>query len=1062
MKRAKVRASPDKTSPARRFQISWIRCGVYACFFLSGSTSLVFEVLWSRQFVTVFGNSSYAVSAVLGAYMTGLGLGGLMGGKVADRIEQRAIAFGAIEIAVAGWALAIPLLLSWLRILVPTLTVLSPESLLVSTLTRFGLSFLVLVVPCFLMGMTLPLLVRGMAQSDQSLGRSIGALYCWNTLGAAFGCVAAGFWMVDTLGLRQTNLWATGATILVGLAAFALSKPLSSAKEPVPAAAPASKPAGRPARPEPAEQVNVPGALLLGIAFVNGLGSLMCEVLWFRYLAFLVLERAAYVFPTILCLYLLGLGLGGLIYSLLAERIRHSTRALGVVEVLLAISVLATFVTGAGIFAAGPPRPLDLNGIALITVSVPTVLMGIAFPMLCSLYGRRVQELGRRVGLLFAVNTAGTVLGSLLPIFVLVPLLGIQKSLLLASLLYGAAGLALLAQGRTANRRPALWWAAAYAGVVLCFLIAVPANLCQRVFLATSFNLARHTDILFYREGRTGTAVLTSNRVDQCKAVYINGVAEVPLLYADRLCFKMLGDLGPLLQPHPDDVLMICFGGGIAAGATTCLPEVKSLTVVDLESSVVEGAGLLAKENNGLLQNPKLHVVIDDGRNYIMTAHRRWPVIITDSTHPKTADSWVLYTQEFYRQVRDHLTDDGVFVQWVPRHGLSIAEYKIILRTFQSVFPHASLWVNEGMEEQGQFVSYSMLVATPKPLNIDVSQLQERLNAGPVRADLEPYGLHTPAGFLDAFLCAEDALKGWVGDGPVNTDDLPLTYYTTPWSKSGETSLPGFFVEPMEDIWPRLTNTGSGDLPTLLHRDLDLRAKAARLAFSGRLDEAYAVLPEDVRYQRMRRIREEAPHYVDSLLSLYWNNPQGLVFLAELRLSGPDGAQAIKPIYERVLELDPNNVAALIILGGMHSDAGEMTPAEDYLTRAVRLDPNSGPAQYNLALLLDRTGRHREALPHYEKAAVVSSDPMCDDVWGVCLAQAGRNIEALQWFRRAVELQPTEIPPGLHLVYLLDQLGHTSEALAHARFLVKLDPENKTFVHLLADLEAQSASQSKP
>ncbi|HXC99164.1 MAG TPA: fused MFS/spermidine synthase [Verrucomicrobiae bacterium] len=1021
---------------------------------------MVFEVLWSRQFVTVFGNSSYAVSAVLCAYMTGLGLGGLMGGKVADRITRRLIAFGAIEIAVAGWALAIPLLLPRLRILVPAMGALSSESLLVSTLTRFGLSFLVLVVPCFLMGMTLPLLVRGLAESDQSISRRIGALYCWNTLGAAFGCLAAGFWMLDTLGLQQTNLWAAGVTLFVGFAAFALSRPLSSVKEPMPASE--SRATNRPAKPEPNQQMHVPGLLLLGIAFVNGLGSLMCEVLWFRYLAFLILERAAYVFPTILCIYLLGLGLGGLIYSLLAGRIHSLTRALGVIELLLAISVLATFVTGACLFASGPPRPLDLNGIALITVSVPTVLMGMAFPLLCSLYGRHVQELGRRVGVLFAVNTAGTVLGSLLPIFVLVPLLGIQKSFFFASLLYGGAGLALLAHGRKADRRGMAWAAAAYAGAVLLFLTVLPSNLCQRVFLATSFNLARHTDILFYREGRTGTAILTSNRVDHCKAVYINGVAEVPLLYADQLCFKMLGDLGPMLHPHPDNVLMICFGGGIAAGATTCLPEVKSLTVVDLESSVVEGAGLLARENNNLLQNPKLHVVIDDGRNYIMTAHRRWPVIITDSTHPKTSDSWVLYTQEFYRQVRDHLTDDGVFVQWVPRHGLSIAEYKTILRTFESVFPHASLWVNEGMEEQGQFVTYTLLVATPQPLNIDVSQLQERLNAAPVRSDLEPYGLHTPAGFLDAYLCAEDTLQHWVGEGPVNTDDLPVTYYTTRYSKSGETSLPGFFVEPMEDIWPRLTNTGSAESAELLHQELALRAKAARLAFSGRLDEAYAVLPDDVRYQRMRRLSEDEPRYVDALRDLYWNNPQGLVFLAELRLSGPKGAQAIKPLYERVLELDPNNVAALTILGGMHSDAGEMTVAEDYLTRAVRLDPKSGPAQYNLALLFDRTGRHAEALQHYEKAAVVSNDPMCEDVWGVCLAQAGRNAEALQWFRRAVELQPTEIPPGLHLVYLLDQLGHTQEALTHARFLVKLDPENKTFLNLLAELEARSQIQSRP
>ncbi len=1041
--------------------MAWIRCGIYVCFFLSGSASLVFEVLWSRQFVTVFGNSSHAVSVVLCAYMTGLGLGGLIGGKVADRIAQRMAAFGSVQVAVAGWALAIPLLLARLRVLAPTLGALSPESLLFSTLTRFGLSFAVLMVPCFLMGMTLPLLVRAVTDSDPLIGRRIGALYCWNTLGAAFGCLAAGFWMLDTLGLRQTNLWSVGVSILVGLAAFTLSKPLSAANEPMPITVPQSKLTGQPAKSEPSELAHVPRLLLLSIAFVNGLASLMCEVLWFRYLAFVILGLPAYMFPTILFIYLLGLGLGGLIYGLLAGRIHFLTRALGVIEVLLAISVLATFVTGAWIFAAGPPRPLGVKSMALVTVLLPAVLMGMALPLLCNLYGRRVQKLGQQVGLLFAVNTAGTVLGSLLPIFVLVPMLGIQRSMLLASLLFGGMGLGLLAWGAGTNRRFSACVAVVYAGTVLLFLTVVPSNLCQRVFLATGFHLARHTDILFYREGRTGTAIVTRDRVNHCKTVYINGNAEAPALYAHQLCFKMLGDLGPMLHPRPDDVLMICFGGGIAAGATACLPEVKSLTVVDLESSVVESASLLAGENNGVLRNPKTHIVIDDGRNYVMTARRQWPVIITDSTHPKTSDSWVLYSQEFYRHVREHLTEDGVFIQWVPTDGLGSVEYKIILRTFQSVFPHASLWLAAGMDERGQLVSYSLLAGTSKPFSINVSQLRNRLNAGPVRVDLEPYGLHTTAGFLDSFICAEDTLRHWVGQGPTNTDDLPFTYYTTPYSKGRELGF-GKFIEPMEDLWPWLTGTGSEESANRLHQELALRAKANRLAISGRLEEAYAMLPEDIRYRQMRHLYEDGPRYISALLSTYWDNPQGLVYLVRLSASGPGPSKAVRPIYERALELDPNNVDALSSLGGTHSDAEDLVVAENYLRRAVRLDPKFSAAQYNLALLLDKTRRHAEALQRYEMAAVDLDDPMFADAWGVRLEQEGRNAEALQWFRRAVEIQPTAIPPRLHLAYWLDQTGHTQEALTHARYLVKLDPEKKAFLNLQAWLEKRSETQPKP
>jgi spermidine synthase len=380
--------------------------------------------------------------------------------------------------------------------------------------------------------------------------------------------------MLDTLGLRQTNLVAVGVSILVALAAFALSRRLVPVSGPVEAAVPQSELTSGPSVSEPSGQVPLPGLLLLNIAFLNGLASLTCEVLWFRYLAFL--GQAAYVFPTILGIYLLGLGFGSFIYGLLASRVPLSAQVLGIIEVLLAISVLAGFAASALIFAAGPPRPLDLKGMALVTMFLSTVLMGVAFPLLCSVYSRQVRMLGRRVGVLFAINTAGTVFGSLLPIFVLVPLLGIQRSLLLTSLLYGGLGLIVLASSARAKRRLLTPATFVYGWALALFLILVPSDLCQRVFLATDFNLGRHTDILFYQEGRTGTAIVTRNFVSNRKTIYINGVAEVPISYGDLICFKMLGDLGPMLHRKPDSVLMICFGGGIAAGTTALLPEVKN------------------------------------------------------------------------------------------------------------------------------------------------------------------------------------------------------------------------------------------------------------------------------------------------------------------------------------------------------------------------------------------------------------------------------------------------------------------------------------------------------
>ncbi len=997
--------------------------------------------------MTVFGNSSYAISVVLSAYMAGIGLGGIFGGRLADRTQNRAGIFAIILTLIGVWALFIPSMLDWLRAIVPTLAFLTTDYFLISMITRFILSFGILGIPSFMMGITLPLLVRMLTTSREHVGLNVGMLYALNTLGAAFGCFAAGIWMIDTLGLGNMNLTAVGIYIVLAVVVLVLWKPINTLSNLDLTDIDKTK-SFREEKTVLHSDYKVPVWFFLVVAFFNGVVGLTSEILWMRYLSFLA--SIAYVFPVLLSIYLLGIGIGSLIYRMLAVKIKSPIKVLGLIEILLAFSIPATFVVSAYVYTAVSPPPLDFRVMAFIVMFVPTILMGIAFPLLCSIYGHSLKTLGRDIGELYAINTAGTVVGSLLPVFVLIPTLGIQRSFLFVSLICGAMGIFLLVRSREEKQWFKVGLAVIYTLVLVVFFL-VPSNLCQRVFNSTSFYLSKHTDVLFYREGRTGTSIVTRDKINNCKTVYINGVSEVPLLYTTQLCFKMIGDLGPMLHPHPDEVLMICFGGGIAAGATTCLPEVKSLTIVDMEKSVVEAAKLLEEENNNLLENPTAKVVIDDGRNYLLMSPRKWQVVVSDATHPKSSDSWVLYTEEFYRLVRERLTDKGVFVQWIPMHNLSTAEFKIIVRTFQSVFPNVSLWIVHGVEERATFSSYALLVAAPSPLKINLDNLRERLAVERVSEDLKPYGLHNPSGFLNTFLCAGDRLRHWVGKGPVNTDNLPYTHYETPYSR-GTMLIDAELIELMEDIWPYLTNTGPERDAKQLREELNLYTEVNRLALLGRLSEAYVLLPDNIRIRRMRRIYEEWPYYIQKLADIYWEDPIALMMIAG---RPPGSIQSAVNIYKRVLELDSDNVEALNMLGIEFMNQGNTQMAEKYFRRAIHLEPTSAEAQYNLCLLLEITGRDTEALQHLRKAALNSEREQPSMKLGLYFAKNKRFSEAIPWFRRAIAVNPTSIESRIYLAVALVSTDNMQEALQQVNSVLDMYPDNQIALEILTEMGKQ-------
>jgi spermidine synthase len=346
------------------------------------------------------------------------------------------------------------------------------------------------------------------------------------------------------------------------------------------------------------------------------------------------------------------------------------------------------------------------------------------------------------------LNTVGAALGAFVAGFVLIPLLGLQRAGLALALLNLAVGaVLLLVVVPTPMRRLVGALAAAIVGALL-----LPPG----VYLG--FREGTAPSLIYYHEGADATVSVFHVQEPELKISFVNGRSEVPTDPQSMRAFYLLGHLPALLRPEARSALMVSFGNGIATGALSrhAIPRIQA---VELVAEQVEAARFYQDENHDVLDYPGLNIAIEDGRNYLLRSDERFDIITADATHPVNTSSWALFTREFYGLVRQHLADDGVFVQWLPFHDLSSRDFRDIVKTFQSAFPHTSLWYTGGV--------HTFLVATPQPLTRDeVVALDAQLKASGADADLGDG--RKLAGDL---LMEEAAVVQYTADARVVTDD---------------------------------------------------------------------------------------------------------------------------------------------------------------------------------------------------------------------------------------------------------------------------------------------------
>lgn len=985
-------------------QTTW-RGAVLGMFFLTGGAGLVYQVAWTRLLTTLFGAASPAIATVLTSYMLGLALGGLVLGRLADRRGDPLLLYALLQLGIAAYALVLPWLVSTTTALYTLFYRQLEAQPALLTAARFGHAVALLLLPTALMGGTLPVLTTYLSRDARATGRDVASLYGANTLGAALGCVLTGYLLIEWLGISGAIRVAAGVQLLVAATVLLVwrsgsasaaqagerlddeaSRDRSAARER------RVRPAARGRRDAPARTLGAsPGTVALAAAGFAGFAMLSLENLWSRLLTFF-LGNTTYAFSAVLTAVLAGLALGSLAARRALRRTRDPLALLGALQLGVGVATLLLLpvqwrlndVRSALLGGADAPGWWQLTLARFVVASValllPTLGMGAIFPCAAAVASADDRGQGRTVGGLYAANNLGGALGSVITGFALVPLIGVQRGIQLLALVGMAVGGALLVlRSATLRRRLVLAAGVGVAGAALLLAIRVNRPLITVAGLSQGF--APPYRLIDYGEGVDATVAVLEDAAG-VRELSIDGISTAFTSTWDLRIHKLLAHLPLALGTAPERVLIVGYGMGVTGRSALTHPTVREVDIVEISAEVMKMSPRFAAVNRGVLEDPRVRLIINDGKNHLLATDRMYDMISTNAIHPGVAaGNGALYTVDFYRAARDHLTPEGVMCQWLPIHQLSTDDVGTLVRSFQVVFPHTTLWFTS---------DFCLLIGTPGPLTLDLDAIAARLGEPAVRADLaelDDLAIRDAVDLLGYFLMDAAAVARLAGDAALNTDDHPIIEFSAPRAAylSEETNL-----ENLKVLYYLAEPT---DAP-IVGGDREMRAALARRAaanaqvllgqirsYAGRPDEAggyylagLAMDPEnvDARYLAKRlalttgQEAYERGDYLGAraalLQALEFGQNDGEVWyrLAQtsVRLERLDD---VVTALERAVALRPANARWRLELAGAYVQQGGVERALEQLQAAVAVDPEYGEAHVLLAMVYRRLGREPEA-----------------------------------------------------------------------------------------------------
>ncbi|MDC1152967.1 fused MFS/spermidine synthase [Nitrospinaceae bacterium] len=895
---------------------------------MSGATGLVYEVVWTRLLTLIMGNTHYSIATVLTAFMGGLALGSFVGGKIIDRDFNPLAAYAILEAGIGIYCLLIPLFIELAFPLFQWIYMNLGDSYTQTSFVRFLVCGVLLIIPATFMGATLPVLSKLVSRDESFIGKDVGTLYSVNTFGAVLGALASAFVFMRFLGVQATISVAASANICIALIIYFVFKP--PLKERLSYVSPPSK--------EKSASLQKRDLFILLSFAVSGLAALVYQVAWTRILS-LLLGSSVYAFSLILAVFIFGLAVGTATTSNLLDRIRYLVRSFGITQIIIGFSSLfivplfgrIPFINRWVYENLGQQFQL-MQGTNFITILgllfIPTFFMGAQFPIVIKILATKLETVGQNVGRAYAFNTVGAIIGSFLAGFVLIPMLGIQATIVSMVFLNVLLGITLLSIGSQLSLN---WKIYGLPGVfIFCVFISnwiAPWD--KSVISSGSFMPYRIGDlkeaelkknkILFFKEGMH-TTVTTELSPSGNIFLRVNGKTDASLAL-DMRTQLLSGYLPMLFHENPKSALVIGQGSGITLGAVEQFP-VDKINLVEISPAVIEGSRFFDPFNHDALNDKRLSVLLEDGRNHIALSKKSYDVIVSEPSNPWISGVGALFTVDFFDLLKKRLNPGGVACIWV-HTNMSPDSFKSIIRSFTEKFPFVTMWESIAGDDY-------LLIGSKQEYRLSFEKTQKYLANEITGKDLARIGIRNVPDLMSLMIMSRPKLVEFSKNAPLHTDDNSILEFNAPkYVYKDERDLLVRQLTPFIQLQPEFVEFEN------IQPEIITRVNKRLL----RLERSESQIEEIKRKARITTLLEEA----------------------EMAYNVGDITQALA-FYAKVLVLDPQHILAQINIGNIYQELKLTEKAEKAYLNTLNSNPFYVFGSLSLARLYIFSGQPDKAI----------------------------------------------------------------------------------------------------